>query len=99
MIHLNSPSACPPKPAAPTGNGVWVSLKPHHSHAVDKKRTKLTFFLSNTVSLIKMGEKAPEDLTDGEIFYDLDRFPKIGMSAERDSRSSGHGYLTMVSIR
>ena len=46
-----------------------------------------------------MGEKAPEDLTDGEIFYDLDRFPKIGMSSERDSRSSDHGYLTMVSIR
>lgn len=46
-----------------------------------------------------MGEKAPEDLTDGEIFYDLDRFPKIGMTSERDSRSSDHGYLTMVSIK
>ena len=44
-----------------------------------------------------MGEKSPEELTDGEIFYDLDRFPKIGMSAERDVRSSDHGYLTMVS--
>ena len=44
-----------------------------------------------------MGEKSPEELTDGEIFYDLDRFPKIGMAAERDVRSSDHGYLTMVS--
>ena len=44
-----------------------------------------------------MGEKAPEDLTDGEIFYDLDRYPKIGMSSEREKRGSDKGYLTMVS--
>ena len=45
-----------------------------------------------------MGEKTPEELTDGEIFYDLDRYPKIGMSSERDSRGSNKGYLTMVII-
>ena len=43
-----------------------------------------------------MGEKTPEELTDGEIFYDLDRFPKVNMVAERALRSSKNGYLTMV---
>jgi len=43
-----------------------------------------------------MGAKTPEELTDGEIFYDLDRFPKVGMSDERSKRDSKNGYLTMV---
>ena len=51
------------------------------------------------VSLVKMGEKSPEELTDGEIFYDLDRYPKMGMTAERDLRSADQGYLTMVSYK
>ena len=46
-----------------------------------------------------MGEKSPEELTDGEIFYDLDRYPKMGMTAERDLRSADQGYLTMVSYK
>ena len=43
-----------------------------------------------------MGEKTPEELTDGEIFYDLDRFPKVNMVQERSQRGSKNGYLTMV---
>ena len=45
-----------------------------------------------------MGEKTPEELTDGEIFYDLDRFPKVNMVHERSQRGSKNGYLTMVKI-
>ena len=45
-----------------------------------------------------MGEKTPEELTDGEIFYDLDRFPKVNMVQERSQRGSKNGYLTMVKI-
>jgi len=46
--------------------------------------------------LVKLGAKTPEELTDGEIFYDLDRYPKIGMTADREKRGSHNGYLTMV---
>ena len=49
-----------------------------------------------SVSLVKLGAKTPEELTDGEIFYDLDRYPKIGMTADREKRGSHNGYLTMV---
>ena len=45
-----------------------------------------------------MGEKTPEELTDGEIFYDLDRFPKVNMVQERSQRGSKNGYLTMVKM-
>ena len=51
-----------------------------------------------SVSLVKLGAKTPEELTDGEIFYDLDRYPKIGMTADREKRGSTNGYLTMVKM-
>ena len=56
----------------------------------------LTTLIIYSVSLVKLGAKTPEELTDGEIFYDLDRYPKIGMTADRDKRGSSNGYLTMV---
>ena len=46
-----------------------------------------------------MGEKTPEELDDSEIFYDLDRYPKIGMGKERSSRGPSNGYLTMINVR
>ena len=56
----------------------------------------LTTLIIYSVSLVKLGAKTPEELTDGEIFYDLDRYPKIGMTADREKRGSHNGYLTMV---
>ena len=46
-----------------------------------------------------MGEKTPEELDDSEIFYDLDRYPKIGMGKDRSTRGPSNGYLTMVNVR
>ena len=58
----------------------------------------LTTLIIYSVSLVKLGAKTPEELTDGEIFYDLDRYPKIGMTADREKRGSTNGYLTMVKM-
>lgn len=62
-------------------------------------KTGCTNWQRGLVSLIKMGEKTPEELNDGEIFYDLDRFPKVNMMRQRSNRSSSNGYLTMVNVR
>ena len=63
----------------------------------DKWRRVVNIYL--IVSLVKMGAKTPEELTDGEIFYDLDRFPKVNMMPERSKRGSAQGYMTMVSSK
>ena len=62
-------------------------------------KTGCTNWQRGLVSLVKMGEKSPEELTQGEVYYDLDRFPKIGMTAERNIRGSDQGYLTMINVR
>jgi len=62
-------------------------------------KTGCTNWQRGLVSLVKLGAKTPEELTDGEIFYDLDRYPKIGMTAEREKRASHNGYLTMINVR
>jgi len=62
-------------------------------------KTGCTNWQRGLVSLVKMGAKTPEELTDGEIFYDLDRFPKVNMMPERSKRGSAQGYMTMVNVR
>lgn len=62
-------------------------------------KTGCTNWQRGLVSLVKMGEKTPEELDDSEIFYDLDRYPKIGMGKDRSTRGPSNGYLTMVNVR
>lgn len=62
-------------------------------------KTGCTNWQRGLVSLVKLGAKTPEELNDSEIFYDLDRFPKVNMIGERSLRSSKQGYLTMVNVR
>jgi len=62
-------------------------------------KTGCTNWQRGMVALLKNGEKTPEELTDYEVFYDLDRFNSTDMKKERATRSSSSGYLTMVNSR
>ena len=58
-------------------------------------KTGCTNWQRGMVSLLKKGETSPEELSDYEVFYDLDRFNSTDMRKERAMRGSGQGYLTM----
>ena len=55
-------------------------------------KTGCTNWQRGMVALLKNGEKTPEELTDYEVFYDLDRFNSTDMKKERATRSSSLGY-------
>ena len=54
-------------------------------------KTGCTNWQRGMVSLLKKGETSPEELSDYEVFYDLDRFNSTDMRKERASRGSAQG--------
>ena len=62
-------------------------------------KTGCTNWQRGMVSLLKNGDTSPEELSDYEVFYDLERFNSTDMRKERMIRGSQQGYLTMVNTR
>ena len=62
-------------------------------------KTGCTNWQRGMVSLLKNGDTSPEELSDYEVFYDLERFNSTDMRKERMIRGSKQGYLTMVNTR
>ena len=59
-------------------------------------KTGCTNWQRGMVSLLKKGETSPEELSDYEVFYDLDRFNSTDMRKERASRGSTQGNLLVT---
>ena len=61
-------------------------------------KTGCTNWQRGMVSLLKKGETSPEELSDYEVFYDLDRFNSTDMRKERASRGSTQGNTCSLGI-
>lgn len=97
--QMNDDKSCTPVlPIKSAKNENFYSDKFKYSMCLPPK-TGCTNWQRGLVALLKNGEKTPEDLTDYEVFYDLDRFNSTDMKKERATRGSAEGYLTLVNTR